>query len=395
MIYDRLFKGKNKLPLKVPLALFCNHTAFDFNTGRYLLQTLTAGYNLLKVFIPEHGFFAELQDQITVSNTRAYHNLQQGVKFVSLYGNNRSENHRLIEKELKDIGILIIDIQDVGSRYYTYLTLVNLIFDTVHRNSLDLKIIVVDRPNPAGRQVEGTLMTAGYASFIGLEGIPHRHGLTIGEMCLFLKNRIGASFDLEIIRYHEDELTGSMAIYPSPNLPSMEAIRLYPGLCLLEGTNISEGRGTTKPFEMIGAPCLKNFFPDGFNGLARQFRGVLLRPVIFRPVFHKYKNRLCYGCQVHLTGKAFHSLFFGLSLIRFLRQQAGDQFRFLEGPYESGSGKPAIEILAGDKVLLDFMNGRKNFRAIDDYLETSEMKWILKASDYLLYKEKLYRIRCQ
>jgi uncharacterized protein YbbC (DUF1343 family) len=315
------------------------------------------------------------------------------VKFVSLYGNNRSENHRLIERELKGVGILIIDIQDVGSRYYTYLTLVNLIFGTVHRNGLDLKIIVVDRPNLAGRQVEGTLMTAGYASFIGLEGIPHRHGLTIGEMCLFLKNRIGASFDLEIIRYHEDELSGSMAIYPSPNLPSMEAIRLYPGLCLLEGTNISEGRGTTKPFEMIGAPYMRDYFPDGFKGLARPFRGVLLRPVIFRPVFHKYKNRLCYGCQVHLTGKAFHSLFFGLSLIRFLRQQAGDKFRFLKGPYESGSGKPAIEILAGDKVLLDFMNNSADHVSVTKILHAGELKWIKIASEFLQYDKPLYSVK--
>ena len=271
MNYNNFFNSVKKSFLKKPMALFCNHTSYDNGSGRYFLQILEREGNLKKIFIPEHGFFAELQDQEPVDNTSVYSFLSKDTKFISLYGNKREQNGILLRGELKEVEVLVIDIQDIGSRYFTYVTLIGNIFDLIHQEGFNIKVIVIDRPNPAGRQVEGTLMTAEYASFIGQEGLPHRHGLTLGEICNYLHVNIKANFPLEVIRYSTDSPYDPVEIYPSPNMPSINAVRLFSGTCLLEGTNISEGRGTTRTFEMFGAPFLQFVFSDklgNFNKLS-------------------------------------------------------------------------------------------------------------------------------
>lgn len=393
--YNYFFRIRDPVLYEKPSAVCCNQTGFSFSTGKYSIQSLAERLNLKKVFVPEHGFFSELQDQSILDKTRRYKILSGKLKFISLYTGNPGELHSVIKKELRDIAVLVIDIQDIGSRYFTYINSIAEIFGVLVSERMDIRVYVIDRPNPAGRQVEGTILTGKYASFIGLEGLPHRHGLTIGEMCIFLKDRLNGSFPLHIVRFRSSAGRDPLEIYPSPNMPSRNSVRLYPGMCLLEGTNISEGRGTTKPFEIFGAPFMKYVFSDKLKMFNKDFRAVMLRPLIFTPVFHKHRGKSCYGCQIHLTGENLHSLYFGLSLVRFLRESSGRSFRFLKGRYEYGSLKPAIEILTGDRLLLDYMNGKTSRRRVMERLHSGENRWIKIASDYLIYKKKLFSLTDQ
>ena len=260
---DLLLKGGN-------LGILCNQTAWHPETGEYLFETYAKKSNLKRVFIPEHGLFGELQDQVKLDTTEAYNNICKDVEFVSLYGNSEESLYAAANK-LSDLDVLIIELQDVGCRYYTYISTIFNLFKTLKKYEIGLSVYIIDRPNPAGRQVEGTMLRAEYRSFIGVEGIPHRHGLTIGEMAYFLHNEINAKFPLHIISYkatHANKDLLPWSIPPSPNFPGLFTAHFYSGQCLWEGTNVSEGRGTTRPFELFGAPFMEELATyNGKHGL--------------------------------------------------------------------------------------------------------------------------------
>ncbi len=222
------------------VGLFCNQVSYDFSEKKYLFQLLSEQTDSLRVLVPEHGLFAELQDQELVDNIYDYKELARSASFISMYDtfSNRVGN---LHKVLMDMDLLIIDIQDVGSRYFTYLTTIGEMFQLIKDRNLNIQVIIIDKPNPAGRQVEGIPLMKNFKSFIGWEGIPHRYGLTIGELCLFLKSQMGGKLKLEVIKINEEHNYSS--IYPSPNIPHPNTPEVYPGQCLLEGTNLSEGRG--------------------------------------------------------------------------------------------------------------------------------------------------------
>src|SRR5581483_3416914 len=248
------------------------------------------------------------------------------------------------------------DLQDVGTRIYTYIyTMANCL---AAARRLGVKVIVCDRPNPIGGiAVEGPMLRPGFESFVGMYPIPMRHGMTIGELARLFNEHFGLGADLEVCEmtgwrrdmYHED--TGLPWVMPSPNTPTNETAVVYPGTVLFEGTNVSEGRGTTRPFELVGAPWV---VAEEFAGAMNQLDlpGVRFRPVLFEPTFHKHARTSCGGCQIHvLDRRTFRPVETGVALVEAFRSCAPDQFRWREPPYEYEQTKLPIDILAGSSTL--------------------------------------------
>ena len=365
--------------------MFCNQVSFDFTEGKYLFQLLSAHSGSVSVLVPEHGLFAELQDQVPVENLSAYRDLDKSVGFVSLYINTPDKTDHIAES-LDGIDTLIIDIQDIGVRYYTFLPTIAELFKVLIDKSLKLPVVVLDRPNPAGRQVEGTILKEEYSSLIGLTGLPHRYGLTLGELCMFLRSKYNGDFPLQILNKEED----TMPVNPSPNIPGINTCRIFSGQCLLEGTNLSEGRGTTRPFEIFGAPFLKDLPGDWVENWNKRNKEAVLRPIQFVPAFHKHKDQLCYGFQLH-QGKKIHSLLYSLKMIRSLKKNLSEM-KWLEGPYEAGSERPAIELVVGDEDLIGYLNATVKAETIQNMIHDQEKKWIEMVQPYLLYDEPLFQV---
>lgn len=387
------------------LGLLVNQCAWHPENGEYLFETLiNKGKKVKRIFTPEHGFFGELQDQVKLDDTSAYKGLAKDVEFVSLYGSNEGTLSASAGL-LKDIDALIIELQDVGSRYYTYNTTIFNLFKVLKDEQIDLPVYLIDRINPAGRQVEGTMLRKEYESFIGIEGIPHRHGLTIGEMAGLIHNELNAKFPLHIISHNAEVVSKNLlpwSIPPSPNFPGLFTAGFYSGQCLWEGTNVSEGRGTTRPFEIFGAPFLESLVnynrDNGFEnwndpGHPIYDEAIYMRWLRFIPTFHKYKGEVCSGFQLlPVPGVPYNALAHNLKILRFMFDNCRD-FGYLEGKYESGNKKSAIEILLGDKLLIDFVKGEGDWADIWEHIKTEEQKWIRKAKKYLLYDEQMFRCK--
>jgi uncharacterized protein YbbC (DUF1343 family) len=266
---------------------------------------------------------------------------------------------------LADIDVLIIDLQDIGSRYYTFVWTMALCMQSAARAGVP--VVVLDRPNPIGGvAIEGGDVEAGTESFVGLGSIPVRHGLTIGEIAQLVRGGIpwgGPRFaqpldcELEVVamrgwkRDDYFDATGLPWVLPSPNMPTLETAVVYPGMCLVEGTNVSEGRGTTRPFEIVGAP-----FVDGWRlaeyVAAFRLPGVVFRPLAFRPTFHKFAGQVCGGVQLHVTSRvAFRPLLTGIAVLFALRALAGAAFRWRTEKYEFVSDRQAIDLLTGGDAI--------------------------------------------
>ncbi len=387
------------------LAILCNQTAWHPELGEYFFETLYKKGLIKRVFMPEHGLFGELQDQVKLDHTNVYDNLEMNdCEFVSLYGTNEESLNAQADK-LTDIDALIIELQDVGSRYYTFNTTIFNLFKTLKKEGINLPVYIIDRINPAGRQVEGTMLRKEFSSFIGIEGILHRHGLTTGEMAHLLYNEINAKFPLHIISFEAEEVNKKLlpwSISPSPNIPGLFTSHFYSGQCLWEGTNISEGRGTTRPFELFGAPYLNSL--TGFNNKKGYSNwndpenpiydpAVYIRYTKFIPVFHKYQGETCVGFQLHpLPGVNYHALAHNLRIINFINKNC-KEFEFKEGKYEAGNDKTAIELLAGDSLLLAWLNDNANWEDVKEHMKVEEQKWIRKTKKILLYDTPLFRCK--
>lgn len=367
------------------LGLLCNMTAWSPTHGCYLWDALSERGNLVRVFAPEHGLFAELQDQIP-QDAAAYRDLGITAEVVSLYGD--TEDSLVVSSaQLADLDALVVDLQDVGSRYYTFATTLSYVFDRVASDGLELEVWILDRPNPCGRAVEGIRLDPAHASFVGRPGLPHRHGLTTAELAEFYREQTGAQVTLEVLACR-DPFSWRASVSPSPNMPTRNTALVYPGGCLLEGTNLSEGRGTTRPFEIFGAPWLEQLVRHD----PPSERGARLRPLRFLPMFHKFANELCHGWQIQLEGDVeYRSLRHTLRLLRWIRERA-PEFRWRTEKYEYRSDRPAIELLAADPRLLDFLNGRADDASLDLALREGEDEWIATASKFRRYEKELYRI---
>lgn len=302
--------------------------------------------HLTALYAPEHGIRGDAKEgekfETTVDEIT-------NLPVHSLYG----ETRKPTEEMLEDIDIMIFDIQDIGSRYYTYIYTMAYVMEACAEYGK--KVIVLDRPNPiSGIKREGNLVDENYASFVGLLPIPNRHGLTIGELALLFKNEFGYDCDLMVVplegwnrsMYYDE--TDFFWIPPSPNTTSIDMCILYAGTCLFEGTNVSEGRGTTQPFEIVGAPYINGFeLANQFN--KRSLNGVAARPVFFKPTYQKYKDEECQGVQLHITNRdTIEPLKTGIALIEDIARLYPESFEFRE---ETPSGKSFFDLLAGNKTL--------------------------------------------
>lgn len=307
------------------------------------------GVSLTALFGPEHGVRGEAQYMVAVGDQPR--DRRTGVPVYSLYGSTK-ESLTPRPEWLQGLDALVFDIQDVGSRYYTYVYTMALAMKAAARAGL--KFVVLDRPNPiGGALVEGNLVGERYRSFVGLYALPNRHGMTAGELARLFNETQGIGADLEVVpcRGWKREMswhqTGRHFVPPSPNMPTVDTALVYPGMCLGEGTNVSEGRGTCRPFEQFGAPWLEaNQVVDRLEALG--LPGVRFRPVAFTPTFDKHQGKSCEGAFVHVTEKdAFLPLRTGVAVWQVCRQLGGASFSWRADAYEFVDGVPAFDLLCG------------------------------------------------
>jgi uncharacterized protein YbbC (DUF1343 family) len=304
------------------------------------------------IFGPEHGYGGEAQDMIGVSDARS----PDGVPVISLYGDSL-EALSPQPAQLAELNVLLIDLADVGSRYYTFIWTALLAVIAAAKAGVDT--VLLDRPNPLGgllSQTEGALQEDGFLSFVGLRKTPVRHGLTVGEIVMLFAQEAGVAERLRVVPLRGWERARLASgwdrpfVLTSPNMPTLETALVYPGGCLIEGTNLSEGRGTTRPFEIVGAP-----FIDG-RRLARELAatglpGFVARPISFRPTFQKHQGKECGGVQIHVTNAAsFRPYATYLALVALAKRQAPKEFRFRTERYEFVDDIPAFDLLTGSSV---------------------------------------------
>jgi uncharacterized protein YbbC (DUF1343 family) len=327
-----------------------SHQASVDSRQRHIISLLhSREIRITTLFGPEHGLWGAAQDQVPVLSDK---DPILDVPVYSLYGEHRAPS----PESLGGLDVLVCDLQDVGSRYYTFVWTMALAMQACAK--LGKKFIVLDRPNPIGGEtLEGPLLDLHYASFVGLYPVPVRHGLTMGEMALWLNARFDIGADLEVIAmkgwkrrmYFED--TGLPWVLPSPNMPSVETAVVYPGGCLIEGTNLSEGRGTTRPFEIIGAPFIN---PDQLASLLNgdKLPGVTFRACRFEPTFHKFKDEPCGGVQIHVRDRrTFQPFLTTLTLIQRAYDLYTSQFAWRDPPYEYETEKRPFDILCGTDAI--------------------------------------------
>ena len=336
-------------------------------TFRHVLDLVVSlpGVTLGAVFGPQHGFRSAVQDNMVETDHARHPALD--VPIYSLYGETREPTGAM----LAGLDLLVIDLQDVGTRVYTYVhTMTNCLRAAAARG---IPVVVCDRPNPVGGvAVEGAVLEPGFESCVGLFQVPLRHGLTIGELARLCNEAFGLNAALEVLplegwrrqMYHDD--TGLPWVLPSPNLPTLDSAVVYPGMVLFEGTNLSEGRGTTRPFELVGAPWLEApRLAGAMNDLG--LPGVYFRPAEFQPTFQKHAGHPCGGCQLHVTDRTlFRPVLTAVALLEVCRRQAPDQFAWREPPYEYETVIPPIDILWGSDRLRRQLDRGAPYTAVAD-----------------------------
>ena len=341
-------------------------------------------FKLTAIFGPQHGFRSDLQDNMI--ETPHAEDSARKVPIFSLYSETREPTPAMLDL----VDCLVIDIQDVGARIYTFIyTMANCLRAAARKG---LPVIVCDRPNPIGGiAIEGPMLDAGYESFVGQFPIPMRHGMTIGELARLFNERHGIGASLEVVAMegwsrgmYWDE-TGLPWVMPSPNMPTLDTAIVYPGTVLFEGTMLSEGRGTTRPFELIGAPWL-----DGDEFTARMnacgLQGVHFRPAIFEPTFQKHAKETCGGCQIHVTDRhAFEPVKAGVALMRECYGEGPDRFEWRSPPYEYEHDKMPIDILAGSPALRQQIEAQIPLEDIAGSWREGEAEFAALRETYLLY----------
>jgi uncharacterized protein YbbC (DUF1343 family) len=342
--------------------------------------------HLTALFGPEHGFQGQAQDLIAVTDSSE---ALPGVRLHSLYGKTAA-SLRPTAEQLRGLDTLVIDLQDVGSRYYTFQA--TMLFCLEAASALGLKAFVLDRPNPLGGEViEGPALQPGFESFVGIHAVATRHGLTIGELARLYHAERGLTGALEVIpcdgwrRGLDFEQTGLPWVLPSPNMPTVDTAFVYPGQCLLEGTNLSEGRGTTRPFELCGAPWIDP------RRLARlldrdELPGAHFRPAWFQPTFHKFAGQACGGVQLHVTHRqTFRPVRTSLALLAAMRELSGSRFSWRTEPYEFVADRLAIDLLFGsDRERLGLEAGVPA-RQLARAWEAEEEAFRRRRQEFLLY----------
>jgi uncharacterized protein YbbC (DUF1343 family) len=346
------------------VGLVCNPASVDGELRHAAdLVAQRRDLTLAALFGPQHGFHSDLQDNMI--ETPHAEDPARRVPIYSLYSDTRKPTPEM----LAGLDVLVVDLQDVGTRVYTFVYTMAYCLEAAAREGLP--VIVCDRPNPiGGREVEGPMLEPGFESFVGLFPIPLRHGMTIGELARLFNDHFGLGARLEVVacegwrRDQYFDATGLPWVMPSPNMPTLDTAVVYPGAVLAEGTLLSEGRGTTRPFELIGAPWARE------QALAARLNtldlpGVRFRATRFEPTFQKHASKSCGGVQFHVTDRdAFRPVLSMAAVLREFHAQAPDQFAWRPPPYEYEFDKMPIDILAGSSALREAIERDEDPRAI-------------------------------
>ena len=342
------------------------------------------GVTLAAIFGPQHGFRSDLQDNMI--ETPHAEDQARRVPVYSLY----SETREPTAEMLAGLDVLVIDLQDIGARIYTFIYTMANCLRACGRHGVP--VIVCDRPNPIGGvDVEGETLVAGFESFVGLFPIPMRHGLTIGELARLFNEQFALGADLEVVAmegWRRADFADDCQmpwVMPSPNMPTLDSAIVYPGTVLLEGTLASEGRGTTRPFELVGGPWVRaEAFADRLN--AHGLPGVIFRPAVFEPTFQKHHGVTCEGCQIHVTDRAtFAPVVTGVAVIEELRRADPSRFAWRPPPYEYEHRLMPVDILAGSSVMREALERGATAAAIAEAWRGDEAAFQALRAPYLIY----------
>ena len=340
---------------------------------------LASDCRLVSLFGPQHGARGEKQDNMIESEF--YRDPDLKLPVHSLYGKTRRPTGEM----LNDIDVLVYDLQDVGTRVYTYIYTMATCLEACAASKKPM--IVLDRPNPVnGVRIEGNLLDPEYRSFVGLYPIPMRHGMTAGELALLFNSEFGIHCDLKVVemenwrRNYWFDQTGLPWVQPSPNLPTIDSAIAYPGSVLLEGTCLSEGRGTTRPFELIGAPFVHA------RNYAETLNALLFRPAFFEPAFQKWAGKMCGGVQVHVADReAFEPYLTGIAAISAARTLYPEFFQWRNPPYEYELEKRPIDILCGSDRIPHMMQAGLPLDQIRQSWQDDIASFSRRRKPYLLY----------
>ncbi len=368
------------------LGLLANPASVDniFTPSLDIISQLFPG-QLAALFSPQHGFYAEKQDNMIESD----HGMEPrlNIPVFSLYSETRIPTPEMFDK----IDTLIVDIQDVGTRVYTFIYTISHCIEMAAK--LKKTVVILDRPNPiGGLQVEGNILDPDYASFVGRFPIPMRHGLTVGEISQFFNRQFNLGCDLKIIpmkgwkrsMYWQD--TGFVWLPPSPNLPTPLSCMVYPGQVIFEGTNVSEGRGTTLPFEQFGAPFLDT---EAIGQIAAEkIKGAFLRPINFEPTSGKWQQQVCRGFHIHITSKEiFKPYLASLYLMQLILKFHPDTFEFKLPPYEYEYERQPIDLILGSRDIREKITRMEDISALETHWQEGLDQFISLSKNYYLYEK--------
>ena len=345
------------------LALLCNQVAWHPDTGEYLFETLERQGNLVKVFMPEHSFYGPVSDHL------------EAVEVGS----------EIPWEELEEIDALVIELQDVGSRYSTFTQLLWNLIRMLKEHDSQIAVYLLDRINPSGRQIEGTM---------GRIGLPQRHGLTFGELAYLFYEEANAKFPLHIISANAETVNKELmpwTIPPFTDFAGLFTSHFYSGQCLWMGTNVSYGHGTTRPFEQFGAPFMEPLYDynerhgfHGWNDPANPIANpdIRIRWTRFVPAYGIHAGKACFGFQLlFIPGVSYHALNHALRIIRFVREEC-PEFEF-----------DGMERLLDDEALMCYLEGKVDWDVTAEYIKVEEQKWLRKSKKYALYDDQPWRVK--
>lgn len=367
--YDHLFKNRR-------VGLITNPTGLNSDL-KSTIDIMDEKTNLCALFSPEHGVRGDLQAGVKAED---YIDEKTGVKVYSLYGQTKKPSKKMMD----EIDVLAFDIQDVGARFYTFLY--TMAYAMMACKEYGKSMVIFDRPNPVNAMtVEGNILDPKYQSFVGYYPIPQRYGLTIGELANLFNTEFGIDADISVIqmdnykRSMDYQDTGLNFIYPSPNIPTTDTCYAYLATCIFEGTNMSEGRGTSKPFQMIGSPYLDS---DWLIKALEKYslEGVRFRKTYFTPTFSKHANVLCQGIELLIEDiRLFKPVYTGFVMLNLIKSHH-QAFKFLE-PYRKG-GRPFIDLLVGDDFIRE---GTFDLDQLKDKMTEDEKKFLKMKRGYHIY----------
>lgn len=379
MVITGLESVLNKLPAKIKgkrVGILC-HAPSISKDYRHISEIFfnRKDCNLVALFGPQHGLHGQTQDNMIEWQTQIHPDFK--IPLYSLYGKNRKPTSEMLD----GLDIFIIDLQDVGARLYTYIWTVKLCMEAC--SDAGIPVWILDRPNPVGRLTfDGPVLKKEYFTFVGGASIPMCHRMTLGEMALWIREKYYPSCDLNIIwmkNWKRSSLygdTGLPWVLPSPNIPTVQTALVYPGTVLIEALNLSEGRGTTIPFELFGAPFI-NSTALKKNLDSRRIKGCIFRPHDFIPTFHKFKGELCFGMQVHITDiDCFKPVETALEIFdAIIETSEPDALKFKMPPYEYEQNLMPFDILSGDSMMREVLISGKS-------LEIEKERWSLEIEEF-------------